>query len=62
MPQERNNLAKFRELAAECERHAVGSRNPDDQIAWLALAREWLALADRTATNSDPSADRASSG
>ena len=61
MSQECDNLARFRELAAECERHAVESRNPDDQVAWLALAREWLALAERT-TNSDPSAGRASSG
>jgi hypothetical protein len=61
MSREFNNLARFRDLAAECERHAVESRNPDDQVAWLALAREWLALADRTA-NSDPSADRTSSG
>lgn len=41
----RDDLARLHELAAHCERRASEARHADDRIAWLALARDWLALA-----------------
>lgn len=56
-----DDLARLRELA-HCERRASEARLADDRIAWLALARDWLALAQSNSpANSTVSDSRAAS-
>lgn len=57
-----DDLARLHELAAHCEQRALEARLADDRMAWLALARDWLALAQSNlSANSTLSDGRAAS-
>jgi hypothetical protein len=39
-----NKVDEYRAHAAECERMARATRNPDDKATWLKMAADWLGM------------------